>query len=419
MKFIGVKNGKIQVVSDKKFTNTNLDILTLPERLENVDNNKLLLEYKVKDGSVYHKYTGKSGQDLKVALVANYGMNCGIATYSKFLYDELTPLLGNYKIFAETFDGQPADTENLLHCWKRGESLVNLIQAIKDYDPDVVLIQHEWGLWHNSRQWLSMMSQLHNYRVICTMHSTFYHMDKLIVEASIQEMIVHLESAKDVLLNNKSISSKIYVVPHGCFLPEKKDKLWNFYRTEQNFIQFGFLFRYKGYENAIRAAALLKPKYPGVYFTGLCGEAHNATLEHNKYYDDLIGLVNDLGLQENVALIRGYQSETVLDTFLRMNKAAVFPYISNKDHECFGSSGAVPYGMARQIPIITSNVHHFENLPTIKASSPEDIAAELDKIFSSNKVREDQIAKQNEYLEQNCWTKVAQMYLKVLEGSAD
>lgn len=418
MKYIGVKNEKIQIVSDNKFHNPNLEILELPPSLENIDNNKLLLEYIVKNQEVIHKKSGRKSKDLKIALVANYGMNCGIATYSKFLYDELIPHIGEYKIFAEVFDNHPKESEHISYCWKRGESLSRLISEIKNYNPDVILIQHEWGLWHNSRQWLSMLSQLHNYRIICTMHSTFYHMDKLIVEASIPEMIVHLESAKNVLLNNKQISSKIYVIPHGCFLPETHEKLWNFYKTEYNFMQFGFLFRYKGYENSIKAVSLLKDKYPNIYFTGLCGESSNATLEHNKYYEDLIDLTNELKLQENVALIRGYQSETVLDVFLRMNKAAVFPYISNKGHECFGSSGAVPYAMAKQIPVITSNVHHFENLPTIKADSPEAIANELDKLFSNNNIRNNQINLQNSYLEANSWKKIAQLYLNVLEGNA-
>lgn len=416
-KFIGVKDGKIQVISDNKFINSELEILELPIDLINVSSDKLLSEYYVKDKSIIHKNEIKPAKKLKIAFVTNYGQKCGIATYSNFLYQELNQHLGGCKIFAESFENQPNDTESLIHCWKRGESLTELINAIKDYNPDVILIQHEWGLWHNSRQWISMMSQLSNYRIIVTMHSIFYHLDKIIVEASIPEMVVHLNGAKDVLTNYKKISGKIHVIPHGCFLPEKKEKLWNFYKTQHNFMQFGFLFKYKGFENSIKAVALLKQKYPDIYFTALCSDNQVATFEHQSYFDELIQMVNQLNIAENVGLIRGFQSDEVLDIFLRMNRAAVFPYVSHKEHECFGSSGATPYAMTKQLPIITSNIHHFENLPTIKAVSPEEIANELDKLFSNNKYCEEQIKKQNEYLEFNSWQNVSKMYLNILENS--
>jgi len=415
-KFIGVKNGKIQIISDTKFINSEFKILELTDKYTNISPNELILNYVVKDNILYHKNERQQIEKLKIAIVTNYGMACGIATYSKFLYDELIKYAGSYKIFAEKFSGQPPDNDNLLHCWKRGESLTDLINAIKNYNPDVILIQHEWGLWPNSRQWLSMMSQLSDYRIIVTMHSIFRHRDKLIVESSIPEIIVHLEGAKNVLLNEKKISGKVHVLPHGCFLPNEKPKIWNFYKTEQNFIQFGFLFKYKGFENSIKAVSLLKEKYPNIYFTGICSESKHATIEHNRYYNELMELVNSLGLNENVSLIKGYQSEFVLDTFLYMNKAAVFPYLTTDGHECFGSSGAAPYAMSKQIPIITSNIHHFKDLPTLKINSSEEIAIELDKIFSKKDYAKNQIIKQNIYLENNSWENIIKKYISIIEN---
>jgi glycosyltransferase involved in cell wall biosynthesis len=411
-RFVGIKNNKIVVISDKSFTNKDYLIIPVPKDLESISSESLILNYKIENNKIILKKSNKLASELKVALVANYGSQCGIGTYSKFLFDELTPSLGDYKIFSEE-GSEPSD--KVIPCWKRGESLTKLINEIKKYNPDILLLQHEFGLFPNARYWLSMMNQLSDYRIIVTMHSIFRHLDKSIVEACIPEIIVHLQDAKSVLID-KGISSKIHVIPHGCFPCVDKTKLWNFYKSNHTLIQFGFLFRYKSYETTIRAVSLLKNKYPDIFLTGLCSESPHAKVEHEIYYNELMELVNSLSLQENVALIRGFQTEKVLNSYLRMNKAAVFPYVGSKEHECFGSSGAAPYTMTKGIPVISSNIHHFKNLPTIKAESPEEIAEKLDQLFTNEKMGLEQIEIQNSYLLENSWTKIAQKYISVFEN---
>lgn len=418
-KYIGAIDGKIRVISDTEFHNDEFEVLELLEELSNISPQELIMNYKVKDKKLESKFFRKKAKELRIALVSNYGMMCGIASYSASLYKELMPMLGDYHVFAERNDDVDVSEipeDKISFCWKRGESLNDLADKIRDYNPDIVFIQHEWGIFPNARYWLSFMNQLSDFRVVVTMHSTFYHMDKTIVEASIPEIVVHLEGAKDVLKNIKKVSGRISVIPHGCYTSDHKGKLWNFYKSEQTFIQFGYLFKYKGFENSIRAAALLKDKYPDIFFTGLCSEGPYSKIEHQNYYDELMLLVEKLGLTKNVALIRGYQSTEVLDSYLRTNKAAVFPYVTSKGHECFGASGACPNAMTKDIPVITSRVHHFENLPSIKAETPEEIASELDKLFSSQEAVKAQVYKQNQYLSENSWQNTALKYIEVFES---
>ncbi|MFT2588457.1 hypothetical protein, partial [Escherichia coli] len=86
----------------------------------------------------------------------------------------------------------------------------------------------------------------------------------------------------------------------------------------------------------------------------------------------LMCLIDELGIQENVALIRGFQSEETLDSYLRTNQATLFPYISHPSHEVWGASGAARIAMAKGLPVVTSSVNHFSDLPTIKADSGEE-----------------------------------------------
>lgn len=420
MRFIGHRDGRIVLVSDKPLTSTDFQVMELPVEFESYSSEQLILECQVRDQIVYSKSMKRNPSELKIAFVGNWKMSCGISTYSEKLWPEILGKAKDYRLFIEE-NSNPTqeldetkfgklDLAKIIPCWKRGENLGKLITAIKEFDPDIVFIQHEFGLFPVARYWLSLMTQLDRYRVVVTIHSTFHHADKTIVEAAIPELVVHLEGARKLLTEEKKIPGKVYVIPHGCddFQP---GKLWNFYRTPNTFIQAGFGFEYKGWGNSLKAVALLKDKYPDVYFTGLFSESDFNKAAHQLYYNELLKMIEELGIQDHAALIRGFQSDESLDSYLRTNSVAVFPYISQPKHEVWGASGAARLAMSKGLPVISSSVNHFSDLPTLKADSPEAIADHLDRLFSSKTAKEQQVKRQAKYLKENSWANVAQKYL--------
>lgn len=424
-RYVGVKNNRICVVSDNLFDNADLNVIEIPPELSGVSPANLLTSCVVRDGKIKCKCSKKPASQMKVALVGNWKMRCGIATYSENLWPEVVKHVGDFKLFIEKndittgdvhqFGSQQLSENQVVACWKRGESLATLVKELKDYDPDIIWIQHEFGLWPNASFWLAMMSQLAaDYRVIVTMHSVFHHKDKTIVEAAMPEIVVHLEGGKKLLQEEKGLNAKVHVIPHGCYT-FNNDRLWNFYKSEKTFLQFGFGFRYKGWENSIRATAELKKKYPDVFFTGLFSESPYAKVDHQIYYNELMSLVSELDIQENVAILRGYQSDATLDAFLGTNQATIFPYISHPDHEVFGASGAARMAMSKGLPVITSSVNHFSDLPTIKADTPEDIAKELERLFTDPAAKKKQLETQLSYLNDNTWEKIGLRYISVFE----
>jgi len=425
-RFIGIKNDKIYIISDKVFDNELYKILEVPAELDGVSAPELISNYRIRDNKIIPKHAKLPASQLKVAFVGNWKMRCGIATYSENLVPEVFKHVGDYKLFIEENDnptgllnmmGDDLIPDNKINiCWKRGESLQKLASEIKNYNPDVIWLQHEFGIFPNARYWLSLMNQLSGYRVIVTMHSVFHHKDKIICEAAMPEIVVHLDGAKKILKEEKQLASKVYVIPHGCFPCDNKSKLWNFYKTERTFMQFGFGFRYKGWELSIKAVSILKEKYPDIFFTGLFSESEFNKMEHEVYYNELMDEIVALGLQDNVAILRGYQSEETLDAYLRTNRATVFPYISHPQHEVFGASGAARIAMSKGIPVITTGVNHFSDLPTIKADTPEEIAAQLEILFLDPKARSAQVEKQCAYLDENTWEKIGLQYVKIFES---
>ena len=425
-RFVGIKDGQIKVISNNEFSCEGFQIIKLDSSLNDVTPQNLITNFKFKNGKIVALRAKKSIKDMKVALVGNYKMRCGIATFSENLWSHVIDKVGDYKLFIENvnnFIGSPntmgsttIPNNKLVACWKRGESLQILIDELKKYDPDIIWIQHEFGLWPNAGYWLSMMSQLSDYRVIVTMHSVFHHRDKTICEAAMPEIVTHLQGGYDVLKLEKQVSGKVYVIPHGCDPCVNSEKLWNFYKSDHTFMQFGFGFRYKNFEDAIKSTAIIKKKYKDIFFTALFSESDYNLVEHHLYYNELMDLASKLDVKENIAIIRGFQSDTSLDSYLRTNKAVLFSYISDPAHEVFGASGAARLAMSKNIPVITSNVPHFSDLPTIKTDSPEDIAQKLDLLFTNKSFYKEQCLKQNEYIINNSWENIALKYVELFEN---
>lgn len=429
-RFVGAKKGgTVCVVSSSPIVLTDeaMSVVEVPDEHASAADSDLITDFKVSAGALRQRRPKRPFNEMKLALVGNWKARCGIATYSESLWPELARRAGDFRLFIERNDSPTGPTnvigdvavepEKVIPCWSRGAPLSELARAIVDYDPDVVLIQHEFGIWPHAGHWLALMSQLGGHRVIVTMHSVFHHRDKAIVEAAIPEIVVHLDGAKRVLKEEKGVPSKVYVIPHGCSNVLSKERLWNFYKSEHTLVQWGFGFRYKNWEKAIETTYLLKQSYPDVFLTCLFSESPFSKVEHCVYYDELMTLVNKLSMTDNVAIIRGYQSDASLDAYLRTNRIAIFPYMATPQHEVFGASGAARYAMSKLIPVVTSNVNHFSDIPTLKADTPDGWATVISQMFANPLAYAEQVEQQTTYLVDNTWEKVAQKYIDVFEDT--
>lgn len=384
--------------------------LKIPEPLDQMDEVSFMRNFKVEEEQIVPKVIKKDHSKIKLAVIAVWEIPCGIATYTKFLTNKMFPMVGEYKVFCEKNDAVMA-SENILPCWSRGEPLGDLAAAVKEYRPDVVLIQHEYGLFPDARYWLALLYQLHELKVFVTFHSIFHHQDKVICEAAAPNIIVHSEIARDLLRKEKKLSQPIHVIPHGCHLSKKLSRLWNLYQSDFTFMQFGFGFEYKGWELAIKALALLKPRYPKAFFTGIFSESPQH--DHLPYFERLSDLSKKLGVANSMTILRGFQAEEVLESFFRTNKVAVFPYVAHPQHVVYGVTGAARFAMQYDIPVITSEVPLFYDLKGVcpQINSPEDLAHQIEKMWKDPR---EQVKRQQEYMERTSWENVADQYLNVM-----
>lgn len=396
------KNGEIVGFSDR--------------RLESKDNKTIELDVCDND-LINKKVGGMKAENMKVAFICNWKMQCGISTYSKFVVDALKSKVKEIKIFSE-INGQPEE-DNVTQCWQKGESMQETAKQLAAWKPDFVVIQHEFGIFPKATHFLKLMQYLNKTPYMVVLHSVYAnHLDKTICTSAIKNIVVHSNEAKQVLVD-LGHNSNIQVVPHGCNPLQDCSELWNIFQTDYAIVQFGFGFFYKGVDRAIDAVHILKnqsEKYKNIFYCYLCSESDNNQSIHNEYQTFLENKINSLGLDDNVAIIKKFNSEQIISNYLRTAKVAVFPYLTDPGNTVYAASGAIRIAMANNIPTIASESHLFDDLQNIipRPNSAQTLADELHKIFSNYKHRAGILEASRNYIKNNQWDSVADRYLEVI-----
>ena len=367
--------------------------------------------------NLLRKYPSK---DTRLAVICNWNQKCGISTYTKFLINELKQLIPNIRIFSEfNPEGQTEQKDDVVYCWKRNDNIKQLKKEIRKYDPTIIMVQHEYGIFPTVSFWYNILTFLQDYKYFVVLHSIYEHRDKFLCESPLNNVVVHTQEAAQ-MLHHKGYNNNCVVIPHGCHEPSQ-DRNWNLYGTPYTIMQYGFAFEYKNFEDSIRATKLLKdkdPKYDKVYLTCYLSESSNCKNIHEAYYQKLKVLVEELGIEENVGLIRGFLTDRQLDEALKTNQICVLPYKTRAEHDVFGSSGAAKVAMSHKIPVIVGNCHLFDDvkaagLPTV--ANAQEIADICHSIFEDWKVKKAIIDKQAQFCKDNNWKVTAQRYYDFMQ----
>ena len=397
------KNNQVNVISTSQFNSINDVVKT--------DN----------DVSLYEKIISHNKDNkIRLAYICNWKQKCGISTYSEFIFEKLKSNIDEYKIFSEHSENID-ESENIKYCWTRGTSLKELLKEIKDYKANVVLIQHEWGLFPNATFFMSFIIELKklNIAVLTVLHSVYEHIDKTIPLSILDNVIVHSNEAKNVLIK-MGFKGSVNIISHGCPELNNSKELWNIFQNDYTLFGFGFGFKYKGVDMAIDAIKYLKdndPKFKNILYIYVCSESNSNKGIHNSYYDFLTKKVDDLDLSENVLLIKGFLENDMLDRYLRIVKMVIFPYVSDPDNTVYGASGAIKIAMSYNLPVIASQSHLFDDLNNIveRISNYIELATEIDKIFSNDNYKNSLINKTHQYINEHSWEKMAILYLDAIK----
>lgn len=418
--FIAYRGRKIVTVGSQEFRSDQFQVIECPTDLKHLSAREIIDNYEIWRGQVVLKTAVEETppKQLKVAMIASYGINCGIATYTKYLCDELRPLVQELRIFSEfheKVDPSADDKANVVRCWDRNGNYAGIIPEIEAYDPDIIYVQHEYGCFNHGSNWNVLMGHLSRWRTVVVLHSVYDHVDKLIFEAPCKEIVVHSLGGRDLLRKKGITHCPVHYIPHGCLKPIESELSMSQISNDHLLFQYGFGFEYKGWENAILIVEKLREKYPNVLYIGVFNVSKFSEDFNNQYYDKLMGIIRSKNLTKNIVLHKGFRSEEVLLSYLKQSKVGLFPYWNHPEWRVYGASGAIRLVLASGVPMVMGDVPFFEEFKGVVpvCSTIDQYVEEITKLFEDYSY-EQQIKKQiRDFINARSWDKIAQWYLGV------
>jgi glycosyltransferase involved in cell wall biosynthesis len=306
--------------------------------------------------------------------ISTWGIRCGIATYSRFLVEQMDDVV----VMCQSGEGE---VEGAIPCWKRDSNFFGgIIAQIAGKGIDTVVIQHQPGLLRFSylNELLLKLSEM-DVKVFITMHNT---RDRSLVFPSkrLEKAVEGLKTCSTVMVHSNSdveilkalgIEDNVVMIPHGIY-PPPSDSAETLPVEGRVMGSFGFLLKHKGQLELVEAFERL-PGWDQLLL--LC-----ATIERSGKMEDRINsLIEKKGLTGRVKLVTDFLDDDVAIASLAKCELLVFPYQNTKE----SASGAVRMGVAAGVPLAVTPIPIFDDVTgaiRMRGGTVDDIVASISKI---------------------------------------
>jgi len=306
--------------------------------------------------------------------ISTWGIRCGIATYSRFLVEQMDDVV----VMCQSGEGE---VEGAIPCWKRDSNFFGgIIAQIAGKGIDTVVIQHQPGLLRFSylNELLLKLSEM-DVKVFITMHNT---RDRSLVFPSkrIEKVVEGLKTCSTVMVHSNSdvkilkalgIEDNVVMIPHGIY-PPPSDSAESLPVEGRVMGSFGFLLQHKGQLELVEAFERL-PGWDKLLL--LC-----ATIERSgKMEAKINSLIEKKGLTGRVKLVTDFLDDDVVIASLAKCDLLVFPYQNTKE----SASGAVRMGVAAGVPLAVTPIPIFDDVTgaiRMRGGTVDDIVASVSKI---------------------------------------
>lgn len=367
---------------------------------------------------------------MKVMFVSTWNTHCGIATYTKALAHHLR-LAGMSIEVASELD--PLQLHNLhsidykvFPCWTRHRkegNLANLLEVIAASKPDVVHIQHEYGLFPNV---IELGQAIHKITKLCpvfiTMHTIPRNMNisRFVIPAAANKDVVYIaHSLAGAAQLNDNVLGRVLYIQHGTLIRVRQDKRTARIKMrlpqEQNIaVSVGFIVPNKNLHENIGAVCALNKQgkfSPEKLLYVIAGEASRSTQD---YLADLYMQMSIYREDCCVDIRPKYLSEDEVGLYL---SAADFA-IQNFTQSEYSISGQSHQLLGIGTPIIARRVHMHDDLPesaVLKFDSMNELSNAVLLLTKRPDMRE-QLARQTQAIAQETkWEHIAQQHVNAYE----
>ncbi len=298
---------------------------------------------------------------------------CGIATYSLDLEKALIDKFGDS--FKLTIC--PLETINECHIYNPDIQLTVKTDRVLDYvnishvinsnpNIDLVVIQHEFGLFKNGEKGFLDFLGFLNKPIIVTFHTVLPNPDPILkqtvkqISSHCDSILVMTNTSAGILMNDYGIChEKLVVIPHGTHLVRYEDKnvLKNKYNLNDKLVlsNFGLLGPGKCIETTLDALPAIVKEFPETIFL-ILGKTHPnlVKLEGEVYRQFLEDKVDELGMRNHVQFINQFLPLETLLEYLQLTDIYLF---TSKDPNQ-AVSGTFSYALSCGSPIISTPIPH-------------------------------------------------------------
>lgn len=375
----------------------------------------ITFENHIKNLSIYPTPT------KKLAWISPWNTQCGIATYSSFLINELDPIDFDVTIFASKNDiPLTKDTPNVKRCWTDCfEKIDELIIALEKNKPDIIMIQYNFGfLPLTGLATLIEKFSTQHVPVFLTLHRT-KDVASDTLTASLGTIRDALSKADRLLvhgindmnqLKEWGLIENVTFIPHGIKKHISVDKYLarssrNFDRDDVIIASYGFLLPHKGIEELLLAFPHIISKIPKARLLFV-----NAFYPHEaskEIYHRCMTLINASPWADRITMINDYLEDKEIMAWLACADLCVFAYQETAE----SASGAVRYGLSSHIPVACTPLPIFSDiekvvhfLPGIK---PEEIAQGIIHLLNDKPLLESKKELQSSWVDTHSWEKIA------------
>jgi glycosyltransferase involved in cell wall biosynthesis len=312
-----------------------------------------------------------------IVLIGSYPpRRCGIATFTHDVYQcliEARPEL-RCEVFAMTDGDGPYEYPPEVAFELSEQHPVdyrNAAARVCRTQPDVILVQHEFGIFGGSAgEHLMLLLEAVDTPVVSLLHTVLDRpnsdqrrvFERLIGRSD--QLIVMAEHGRVILRETWKVpDDRITVIPHGA--PDRplhanepfKEKLG--LQDRDLLFSFGLISPNKGLESVIRALPAIVAARPNVIYDVLgATHPHLIAREGERYRMSLIELASELGVDEHLRLIDEYVDTPRLIEYLQ----AADVYLSPYPNPAQITSGTLSYAAALGIPIVATPYWHAKEL---------------------------------------------------------
>jgi glycosyltransferase involved in cell wall biosynthesis len=384
---------------------------------------------------------------MRVAFISTYPpAACGIASYTRELAAGLKAADASLGIHVVAEQGASRDAvTRVWPSFDRDEDYVPAILArIEGIDPDVVHIQHEYGVFGLDDRFHELLAELgrNHRRVVVTLHTVHSRLSidlgcswrdrrpppadldieayQRQVGATADAVVVHQEEAiRQVLCRQGLADDRVVTIPHGTpsVIPPTKAAA----RTalgipldQSVLLGFGYFEPAKNHAVLIEGLSHLTELVPEARLL-IGGYMRHPVPETTAYRAHCEAVVAQFGLEAAVSFLDDPVPDDQLVTLFAAADVACFVY----EEDTRSSSGALHWAVGCGVPVIASRIAKFVEVSQISDEllvnprSPSQVARLVVRILSDQAFRDDVLRRGRRFAEETSWQSVAHRHLEL------